>query len=169
MSETATGLPARPRRCRQTPFQKTLTVIREVSVKTQPYRHAGRTACAWPGKGLLWPLILKRLEFLAEREGLGPGPRAASPQLRAVCPATPRAGAGLLPKHGTRGPRRASAGGSGGRPPLPSPSSAPTTRGWQGLCLQSQLIGEESLAPPATLWAGEPESHLRPLLRVGRV
>lgn len=49
------------------------------------------------------PLILQRLEFLAEPEGLGPVSKAATPQLWEGCPATRHASASLLSMFRTRG------------------------------------------------------------------
>lgn len=68
----------------------------------------------------LWPLILKRLEFLAEQEGLGPVPWAGRPatrmQVSACCPSA-----------GPEGPSRSPqpCWGRGERPPDAQPTLCP--------------------------------------------
>lgn len=80
-------------------------------------------------KAPLWPLILKRLEFLAEQEGLGAVPGQLSPALGRP-PSRPHVGASLLPRHRTRGLAQPWAGGGEGVPVVcawthPAPSRAP--------------------------------------------
>lgn len=118
----------------------------------------------------LWPLILKRLEFLAEQEGLGSVPWAGCPdtltQVQACCPSAGPEGPGGSPqpcwgqrKEAARCPAHALP-----PPPVTSKASAHTA--------SSQ--GEGSNTPTPTqlpsqvhCWAREPGSHLRPLLLNG--